>query len=205
MQSSITKRFFSSPVHVLLLLMCIMALPLAFAATDEEGGGDHANATSAATDGGDGEHHEEEAEPVYALLFPSFCLTIGILVFYFLSRYLQALPFTAVMFLIGSVMGIGEALIEDDHQLSESIRMWSNIDSEVLLLSFLPGLIFKDSIGLNVHLFRVALGQCLNFAFPMVLAGTSLTALVAWGIFPYGWSFNLVCFLVLLHRRLNLC
>lgn len=29
------------------------------------------------------------------------------------------------------------------------------------------------------------------FAFPMVLAGTSLTALVAYFIFPYGWSFDL--------------
>lgn len=28
-------------------------------------------------------------------------------------------------------------------------------------------------------------------AFPMVLAGTTLTALVAYFIVPYGWSFNL--------------
>jgi hypothetical protein len=96
------------------------------------------------------------------------------------------------MFLIGACMGIGASLRQDDNQLSESISMWSHIDSELLLLSFLPGLIFKDSVGLNVHLFRVALVQCLNFAFPMVLAGAFLTALVAWGMFPYGWSFNLV-------------
>ena len=29
------------------------------------------------------------------------------------------------------------------------------------------------------------------FAFPMMLAGTTLTALVAYLIFPYGWSFDL--------------
>ena len=46
-------------------------------------------------------------------------------------------------------------------------------------------------MGLNVHLFRVALGQCLIFAFPMVLLGTILTASVVQYVFPYGWSFNL--------------
>lgn len=135
---------------------------------------------------------EHDIPPAHAVLFPSFSLIIGVLVYYTLSRYIPSLPYTAVMFLIGSTMGIAAALLETDNQLHESLELWVAIDSEVLLLVFLPGLIFKDSVGLNVHLFRVALGQCLNFAFPMVLAGTALTALVAYYIFPYGWSFNLV-------------
>ena len=44
---------------------------------------------------------------------------------------------------------------------------------------------------LQVHIFSIAASQCLIFAFPMVLAGTTLTALIARYIFPYGWSFNL--------------
>lgn len=174
----------------MLFLTYIISIPLMVASNEEvvQEEGESAAATSE-----EEEEHEEEIPPYHALLFPSFCLTIGIVVYFLLSRYLQALPYTAVMFLVGTCMGIGASLRQDDNQLSESITMWSHIDSEVLLLSFLPGLIFKDAIGLNVHLFRVALGQCLNFAFPMVLAGAFLTALVAWGIFPYGWSFNLVC------------
>lgn len=46
-------------------------------------------------------------------------------------------------------------------------------------------------MGLNVHLFRVALGQCLLFAFPMVLLGTFLTACVARYVLPYEWGWNL--------------
>jgi NhaP-type Na+/H+ or K+/H+ antiporter len=46
-------------------------------------------------------------------------------------------------------------------------------------------------MGQNVHLFRLALPQLLIFAFPMVLAGAVLTALIAYYIFPFGWSFNL--------------
>ena len=32
-------------------------------------------------------------------------------------------------------------------QLSDSTRMWENINSELLLLTFLPGLLFKDAYG----------------------------------------------------------
>lgn len=78
-----------------------------------------------------------------------------------------------------------------DNLLNQSIQLWSYINSTVLLLVFLPGLIFRDAYSLDVYIFVIALVQCLVFAFPMVLAGTSLTALVAYYIFPYGWSFNL--------------
>ncbi|GAX29583.1 hypothetical protein FisN_24Lh041 [Fistulifera solaris] len=137
---------------------------------------------------------EEHIESAYAVLFPSFTLTLGVCVFLLLSRYIHALPYTAVMFILGTIMGIGAELIDNtkDH-INESIRLWIPIDSEVLLLVFLPGLIFKDSFGLNVHLFRMATTQCLIFAFPLVLAGTALTALIAKYIFPYDWSLDL-CF-----------
>lgn len=97
------------------------------------------------------------------------------------------------MFLIGTAMGIAAELRYNnvDNLLNQSIQLWSYINSTVLLLVFLPGLIFRDAYSLDVYIFVIALVQCLVFAFPMVLAGTSLTALVAYYIFPYGWSFNL--------------
>jgi len=83
-------------------------------------------------------------------------------------------------------------MLENENLLAEGIsNYWLNIDSEVLLLSFLPGLVFKDSSSMDIHLFQIAFWQCLIFAFPLVLAGTCLTALVAFYIFPYDWSFNL--------------
>lgn len=139
-------------------------------------------------------HHEdeEEIEPAYAVLFPPFALTIGVVAFYILSRYIKALPYTAVMFLIGIMMGIGSTLgAEKSNHINQSLELWIPINSEVLLLVFLPGLIFKDSMGQSVHLFAFAIWQLLIFAFPMVLAGMTLTALIGYYIFPYGWSFDL--------------
>lgn len=168
--------------------------------TNAINGGSHENTTEGTTHGGEeaegggiyedfAVHHE--TDPGHAVLFPSFCLVIGVMIFYVLSRHIKALPYTAVMFFIGTLMGIGASLLDRDDQLNESIRLWVTINSEVLLLVFLPGLIFKDAFGQNVHLFRLSLLQCFIFAFPLVLAGAALTMLVALYIFPYGWSVNL--------------
>lgn len=44
------------------------------------------------------------------------------------------------MFFLGTLMGIGAELLDDtSDQLNETIRLWIPIDSEVLLLVFLPG------------------------------------------------------------------
>ena len=65
-----------------------------------------------------------------------------------------------------------------------------SLDAEVLLLTFLPGLIFRDAYTSNVFLFQKAFWQCVVMAFPMVLAGTCLTALIGYFILPYGWSWS---------------
>ena len=97
------------------------------------------------------------------------------------------------MFLIGTTIGVTIVALdfEPDDQAAVSAQMWAAIDSEVLLLVFLPGLLFKDAYGMNVHLFRCGFFQCFNFAFPCVLIGTFATAAIASNIFPYGWSWDL--------------
>jgi len=86
---------------------------------------------------------------------------------------------------------MGYFSLQTGNALAESISLWLGINGEVIILSFLPGLLFLDSYNINVYLFKKALSQLLVFAFPMVLSGTVLTALVAYYILPYGWSFDL--------------
>lgn len=126
----------------------------------------------------------------YAILYPWFTQTIAILIYYVLSRYLQFLPYTAIVFLLGFVLGYGTT--QNPHNaIGQSALLWLGINGQVILLVFLPGLIFLDSFTINVHLFFQSFWQLIVFAFPMVLGGTCLTALVAKYIFPYDWSFNL--------------
>ena len=140
------------------------------------------------------EHEEEEhhSHAATAVLFPWFAEIIGVVTFFVLSRKLHFLPYTAIMFLIGTVLGLSVTLrTNNDNDLAESIRQWVTIDGHVLLLVFLPGLLFKDALEVDFYLFKESFAQLLLMAFPMVLAGTCLTALIGYYIFPYGWSWSL--------------
>jgi len=158
--------------------------------------GNGAAATAHADDGGSSsaELEHQEIEPAYAVLMPCFVVVVGVVVAYLLTRYVHFIPYTAVLFVIGVVMGVGSVLrpFQDSSldQLTISIGQWADIDHEVLFLVFLPGLLFKDAFEINFHLFVASFWQLIILAFPMVLAGTMLTALIGYYIFPYGWSWN---------------
>ena len=142
---------------------------------------------------GEGENEGFEVEePGVAVLFPWFTIVIGSLAYFIITRFADFMPYTAVMFVIGTIMGVSNSRLESHNHLHESIaEYWREIDSEVLLLVFLPGLIFKDAWSLDSNLFQKAFLQMLNFAFPMVLGGTCLAALVAYYVLPQDdWSWN---------------
>jgi len=142
-------------------------------------------------EGGHGEEGSEhhEVHDAYAVLLPWFVQALGVIVFFILTRQIHGLPYTAILFVVGLFMGYGASRTGATDQLTSSIILWTNIDSEVLFCVFLPGLLFKDAFETNVHLFVASLWQLLILAFPLVLAGTMLTGLVAQYAFPYGWSF----------------
>jgi len=153
------------------------------------------------TDEGDTGVGDSEHEPhaAHSVLYMPLILTIGVILYYILSRKIHWLPYTAVMFLVGVIVGLLPEefyrIIEDKTNVAHmynTSQAWQNIDSEVLLLVFLPGLIFKDALSQNPFLFAKGFGQLFIFAFPMVLAGTFLIACVPYYIFiTYEWSFFL--------------
>eukprot|EP00798_Chlamydomonas_sp_ICE-L_P012817 gene12817-7459_t len=125
------------------------------------------------------EHEEGPDINHIAILYPWFTAAMGVVCYFLLSRYCPALPYTFVMFLVGTLMGIGFSLSDRQDQLAQTIYQWDWIDGEVLLLVFLPGLLFKDALSLDDYLFQTSFWQCLTFAFPISLAGIALTACVA--------------------------
>ena len=176
----------SSFAMLLMRHVRILSLVLTLAIVSGADANDTVNATV------DGNTNEGEVqEPAVAVLFPWFALAIGTFTYLFLSRFVRWLPHTVSMFAIGTAIGIATVRLDRTTILTESVHDWLNIDSEVLLLVFLPGLVAKDAMQLDATLFRASFWQLILFAFPMVLAGTVLTALVCYYIFPYGWSFNL--------------
>jgi hypothetical protein len=83
---------------------------------------------------------------VYAVLLPWFVQAVGVVVFYILTRHVHAVPYTAVLFVTGTLMGVGAVRTGNSDQLTQSVSLWTNINAEVLFTVFLPGLLFKDAL-----------------------------------------------------------
>ena len=135
------------------------------------------------------EKFEAEEAAAYALLFPWFAEFLGVVAYFLVSRYAHAVPFTAIMFIVGAIIGVTSRTVDTAIEFSAST--WGNIEGELILLIFLPGLLFLDSYNLDIHLLMQTFTQILHFAFPMMLAGTVIIALVGKYVLPYGWSFDL--------------
>lgn len=150
-----------------------------------EGGGEHEEEG----EHGGGGHSTLHSAPI-AVLFPWFAQLVGIFVYLIISRYAHGVPYTAVMFIIGALIGVSIAYIKDPTDITISAKQWAGINGEVILLVFLPGLLYLDAYNVDVHLFFQSFWQLIIFAFPMVLAGTGLTACVLYFIFPYDWSLD---------------
>ena len=103
----------------------------------------------------------------FGLLYPWFVMLLGWAVYYVVTRYVPWFPYTAFLFFLGVIMGAISVQHDAVDQLSSSIRMWEDIGAEVLLMGFLPGLLFRDSFTSNVFLFQRAFWQCFIMAFPM--------------------------------------
>ncbi|KAG7343805.1 cyclic nucleotide-binding protein [Nitzschia inconspicua] len=122
-----------------------------------------------------------------AILYPWMVQLIGCIALFLVTRFNIPLPYAAIMFILGAIMGAVSSLSKANNILTNSITQWTNIDSDLLLLVFLPGLIFKDAVTIPIHLFLVASLQIWLLAFPMVLVGTTLTAVVGYYVLPYQW------------------
>ena len=82
------------------------------------------NSTSEGAIGGD-----EEVEPGVAVLFPWFSLAIGSFAYFALSRYMPWMPYTAVMFILGTIISVSAVRLVRVSYLTESIgQFWLKIN-----------------------------------------------------------------------------
>jgi hypothetical protein len=98
----------------------------------------------------EGEAYADEETAVYSVLFPWFTEIVGVIVYFFLSRYLHFIPFTAIMFIVGVFIGFSSK--HNNNAITFSASAWAGMQGELILLVFLPGLLFLDSYNLDTYL-----------------------------------------------------
>lgn len=139
------------------------------------------------------EEHTEHGTSHFVLLFLFSVLVIGSILQILLERFAPQIPYTCMLFIVGTIVSIIHKYNEKDTWFRWgtwylSVEMWQNINPHLLFYVFLPALLFGDVMKLKVQLVAACSGQIFLLACPGVILGTFLTALVGRFLLPYDWD-----------------
>ncbi|KAL9241734.1 hypothetical protein vseg_015808 [Gypsophila vaccaria] len=129
------------------------------------------------------------SNPSDAVIFFAVSLVLGIACRHFLRG--TRVPYTVALLLIG--IGLGSLEYCTKHGLGrfgDGIRIWENIDPDLLLAVFLPALLFESSFSMEIHQIKRCMAQMLLLAGPGVLISTFCLGAALKFTFPYGWSWT---------------
>ncbi|KAL4579158.1 hypothetical protein LXL04_015295 [Taraxacum kok-saghyz] len=102
-----------------------------------------------------------------------FCLGWFRLIYFVIKLNLYAAEY-------GTSHGLGN--------VDDGIRIWANIDPDILLAVFLPPLLFESAFSMDVHLIKKCMAQMILLAGPGILISTFILGSALKLIFPYNWS-----------------
>ena len=172
-----------SKKYALLLLLYLTTVAIAHTATANSTHASHVlktNTTDTATGAAQEEHHDTP----YILLFIFGTLAIGAATRHLLGH--TGLPYTVLMMLFGILFGFIARSSSD----VEKYTTMTNMDPNLILIVFLPGLIFESAMAMDLHIFLKTVKQVLILAGPGLLLATLSTALVGKFVFDYNWDWN---------------
>ncbi|KAL9674096.1 hypothetical protein QQ045_030366 [Rhodiola kirilowii] len=133
--------------------------------------------------------NSESSNPSDAVIFVGICLVLGIACRHILSG--TRVPYTVALLLLGVAMGsIEYGTRHHLGKIGDGIRIWANIEPDLLLAVFLPALLFESSFAMEVQQIKRCVAQMLLLAGPGVLISTFFIGSVLKLLFPYGWSWN---------------
>ncbi|CAH8353881.1 unnamed protein product [Eruca vesicaria subsp. sativa] len=132
---------------------------------------------------------ESDSNPVDAVIFAGVSLVLGTACRQLFNG--TRVPYTVVLLVIGIVLGSLE--YGSNHSLGKighGIRIWNDINPDLLLAVFLPALLFESSFSMDVHQIKRCLGQMVLLAGPGVLISTFWIGSLLKFTFPYNWDWK---------------
>ncbi|KAG8498739.1 hypothetical protein CXB51_005099 [Gossypium anomalum] len=157
-----------------------------------------------------------ESEPVDAVIFVGISLVLGIASRHLLRG--TKVPYTVALLIIGLGLGSlehgllpfllvvpGSYLLNvnvvdpcfaeygTSHKLGrigDGIRLWNNIDPDLLLAVFLPALLFESAFSMEVHQIKRCMAQMVLLAGPGVIISTFCLGFALKITFPYEWNWK---------------
>ncbi|CAA3011767.1 sodium hydrogen exchanger 8 isoform X1 [Olea europaea subsp. europaea] len=135
------------------------------------------------------EESTSASNPTDAVIFVGISLVLGIACRHVLRG--TRVPYTVALLILG--IGLGALEYGTSHKLGkigDGIRIWANIDPDLLLAVFLPALLFESSFSMEVHQIKRCMIQMFLLAGPGVLISTFCLGSALKLIFPYNWSWK---------------
>lgn len=114
-------------------------------------------------------------------LFMLICMLVGQFMKQAAAR--TGIPYTCLITVFGFVMGAFQNRMVP--RMKKSLLIWGQMDPHLLLLLFIPALIFESAFNSDWHMFKKEMGQILVMAGPMLLASTALSGLMMRYILQY--------------------
>ncbi|KAF5449949.1 hypothetical protein F2P56_030342 [Juglans regia] len=137
----------------------------------------------------DASSSSSHSSPTDAVSFFGLSLVLGIACRHLLRG--TRVPYTVALLILG--IGLGSIEYGTHHRLGkigDGIRLWANIDPDLLLAVFLPALLFESSFSMEVHQIKRCLAQMIFLAGPGVLISTFCLGSALKFTFPYNWSWK---------------
>ncbi|KAL6566294.1 Son of sevenless 1 [Orobanche gracilis] len=130
-----------------------------------------------------------EGNPTDAVVFFGISLVLGIACRHGLKG--TRVPYTVALLVLG--IGLGALEYGTHHHLGKignGIRLWADIDPDLLLAVFLPALLFESSFSMEVHQIKRCMMQMFLLAGPGVVISTFFLGATLKLVFPYNWSWK---------------
>nr|XP_033512964.1 sodium/hydrogen exchanger 7-like isoform X4 [Nicotiana tomentosiformis] len=129
------------------------------------------------------------SDPTNAVIFVGISLLLGIACRHVLRG--TRVPYSVALLVLG--IGVGSLEYGTHHglgRIGDGIRIWANIDPDLLLAVFLPALLFESAFSMEVHQIKRCAVQMILLAGPGVLISTFCLGSALKLAFPYNWSWQ---------------
>ncbi|XP_049403830.1 sodium/hydrogen exchanger 8 [Solanum stenotomum] len=129
------------------------------------------------------------SDPTNAVIFVGISLLLGIGCRHLLRG--TRVPYSVALLVLG--IGLGALEYGTHHglgRIGDGIRIWANIDPDLLLAVFLPALLFESAFSMEIHQIKRCAVQMLLLAGPGVLISTFFLGAALKIAFPYNWSWS---------------
>ncbi|XP_047088764.1 sodium/hydrogen exchanger 8-like isoform X3 [Lolium rigidum] len=129
-------------------------------------------------------------KPDDAVLFAGVSLVLGAVCRHLLRG--TRVPYTIALLILGVALGSLEYGTEGGlGKLGAGIRIWANINPDLLLAAFLPALLFERAFSMDAHQIKKCMVQMILLAGPGVLMSTFLLGTALKFTFPYDWNWEI--------------